>query len=499
MNENLCDEKVMELQGKIMVIEEEIKTLSVQIGGTHDSEEKKLLLKREILLREEKIQLIELGNRLIERESARLKSRPQQQAGDLGPSQARGFGPSRPIVTYDAYIGTCASGFVASGLKVPVNCAVNGMCMESFNVPAIVKEAINHDVPTNTLTDAESAIRAGFLFTMYPVNVHERGVPGEKRTVTGTAGVALKQFFEDKAEHLSSHFTVELSSMWANIGPASDGSKPDVVCTVATGRYKQVGLLVCELKDTAFSPLEKLGQAFVSASNLLITQSQIGLSPSEVAIPLILSTGNLMQFAWVTTLDPLFPVLNVTSRMFDISVADDVREASKALARAKIFCRKQAGLLRRCRERDEILPMVPSLNSDLYHLKSIQCIFNRYDDDDLIGDVGLAYLWKVFEALKDVDEAVKPLGYATTMKNKVSEKCLIFPKLDASFRMGVPEAEKQFKEYITAFLNVIKRQHQRQVVHVDLYPSNVLWDLLGDSNRNRIVNWDTATFFGYAM
>ena len=68
MNENLCDEKVMELQGKIMVIEEEIKTLSVQIGGTHDSEEKKLLLKREILLREEKRQLIERGNRLIARE-----------------------------------------------------------------------------------------------------------------------------------------------------------------------------------------------------------------------------------------------------------------------------------------------------------------------------------------------------------------------------------------------------------------------------------------------
>ena len=65
--------------------------LVAQIGATHDSEEKKLLLKREIVLREEKIQLIELGNRLIERESARLKSRPQQQAGDTGPSQARGF------------------------------------------------------------------------------------------------------------------------------------------------------------------------------------------------------------------------------------------------------------------------------------------------------------------------------------------------------------------------------------------------------------------------
>ena len=183
--------------------------LVAQIGTTHDSEEKKLLLKREILLREEKIRLIERGNRLIERESARLKSRPQQQAGGTGPSQ---FGPSRPIVTYDAYIGTCASGFVASGLKVPVNCAVNGMCMESFNVPAIVKEAINHDVPTNTLTDAESAIRAGFLFTMYPVNVHERGVPGEKRTVTGTAGVALKQFCEDKS------FLTFYSGVLINVG-----------------------------------------------------------------------------------------------------------------------------------------------------------------------------------------------------------------------------------------------------------------------------------------
>ena len=106
----------------------------------------------------------------------------------------------------------------------------------------------------------------------------------------------------------------------------------------------------------------------------------------------------------------------------------------------------------------------------------------------------------VFEALKDVDGAVKPLGYSTTMKNKVSGKCLIFPKLDSSFRMGVPEAEKEFKEYITAFslllLNVSKHQHQRQVVHVDLYPSNVLWDLLGDSNRTRIVDWDAATFIG---
>jgi hypothetical protein len=520
---NLYDRMIKAVEEKITEVEEEIKKLSLQIDASHDAAQENLLrvekeqLREELYqLREEKIKLIEQETKrmekesklteketkLLEKENLLLKSHLKGQALDTGPFQTGETGPSLTILTYDKYIGTCASGFVASCLIVPGNCAFNGMCAESFNTPDIVKVAINQVVTIDIQKEAETVIRAGFLFTINPIKVHETGVHGEKRTVTGTAGVALKQFFEDRTEHLSSHFTMELSSMNADIGPASDGSKPDLVCAVTTGHYRQVGLLVCELKDTAFCPLEMLGQAFVSAANLVITQIQIGLLPSEVAIPLILSTGNMMQFAWATTLDPLFPVLNVTSRMFDISVADDIREASRALAKAKMFCREQAVILRQRRVRDDPLPMapvVPSLNSDLYHLKGVRRIFNRYDDDDCIGDVGLAYLWNVFEALKDIEEAVKPLGYATTMKDRTPEKCLIFPKLGASFRMGVPEDERQFKEYITALSNVVKRQHQKLVVHVDLYPSNILWDLFSDSIRIRIVDWDAATFIGDAF
>ena len=56
----------------------------------------------------------------------------------------------------------------------------------------------------------------------------------------------------------------------------------------------------------------------------------------------------LMQFAWATVLDLLFT--SFEHSMFYISVADDVCEASKA------FC------------------------NNLYHLQSILCIFNQYDN-----------------------------------------------------------------------------------------------------------------------
>jgi hypothetical protein len=79
--------------------------------------------------------------------------------------------------------------------------------------------------------------------------------------------------FEDKTAHLSACFTPELSILGTSVGPASQGSKADIVCTAETALHKKIGLLVCKLKDTAYCPLEMLGQAFVSSANLLILPS----------------------------------------------------------------------------------------------------------------------------------------------------------------------------------------------------------------------------------
>ncbi len=83
---------------------------------------------------------------------------------------------------------------------------------------------------------------------------------------------------------------------------------------------------------------------------------------------------------------------------------------------------------------------LPALKGNMYYLKNSKRIFNRYCDD-LIGDTGLAYLWRVFEALKDVEEVVKPYGYGG-----FQEHHLIFPRLDGSFRTGRPEDAAELKE-----------------------------------------------------
>ena len=54
--------------------------------------------------------------------------------------------------------------------------------------------------------------------------------------------------------------------------------------------------------------------------------------------------------------------------------------------------------------------------------------------------------------------------------------------------------DNKLKEYIDALTAVVKCQHHTRVVHVDLYPSNILWDYFGESIRIRIVDWDAATF-----
>ena len=248
----------------------------------------------------------------------------------------------KTIIAFDKYRGTSASTFTASSSTVPVNCAFNGIFSVSFNLPFMVRTAMKVNISQDIQNDAEPAIQAGRLFTIFPVKVSERGLLETKgshgRTVSEISGVLLKEFFEDRASVLYELITCAFVTIGAGIGPASEQSRPDLCVHSAPEQTVQAGLLVGEFKDTAYCPLEMLGQAFASAAISMMRQKKLGLGSTEAAVPIILSTGNLMQFASATTPDPFFPVLSVTSRVLDVSDYSNMREASEALARTKLFC-----------------------------------------------------------------------------------------------------------------------------------------------------------------
>jgi hypothetical protein len=87
------------------------------------------------------------------------------------------------------------------------------------------------------------------------------------------------------------------------------------------------------------------------------------------------------------------------------------------------FCGEQANRLDSCQAQG--FQMVAALNKGMYYLKSSEQIFNRYDDE-VIGNAGLEYLWRIFEALKNIQEVVKPFGYAMSQARGQNIRHLIY-------------------------------------------------------------------------
>jgi hypothetical protein len=144
-------------------------------------------------------------------------------------------------------------------------------------------------------------------------------------------------------------------------------------------------------------------------------------------------------------LKPSLPVLHLTSGILDANIYLD--KVSVHLTALKRFCREVAGkinsLLRSTVKSFMQKEMDLCLSIDIYHLKERKDIFFRFDDEDK----SLYYMWKIYEALKEVPEAVKPLAYSALEQEKNGYNCcVIYPKL-VGYSMGFPLEERLFNSF----------------------------------------------------
>ena len=391
-------------------------------------------------------------------------------------------------------VSEAALGMVASGMKIMGNCAFNGTFPFTFNLPDIVKNAIQI---TDADTDALAAIKKGLLFNIFPIKVAETG---NGRTVESTAQQALLDYLTDRA--LESDILIKgvsktaLKNINASYGQASDTSSPDGMCIAQDrdGSFK-IGLAVIELKDTTISPLEQIGQAYAAGCNIILSHLKLGIDAKDCAVPLVFTNGNLYQFGWITLLEPSFSVLHLSTGILDANTYPD--EVATHLTALKRFCRemvkKNSGLINSKSFQSKV---EVCLNRDLYHLKISTQIFFRYANQD----ESFHYMWRTFEALKDVSAVVKPLGYALLTllsDNKSTEisdgNYVIFPRLK-DYSMGVPLKDNLFADYLFQMKEFLRNIHGCGVIHMDLYPSNILWKNENETIQLGVVDWDVATF-----
>lgn len=97
-----------------------------------------------------------------------------------------------------------------------------------------------------------------------------------------------------------------------------------------------LALGVWENKGTESSPTCAQRQAgFAYGYNIAMGHLEIGIEAEDVLVPIVICTGNLIQFGAVYTLEPSFPVYTNISKVFDLNDDDDAKQAAAFLIRAK--------------------------------------------------------------------------------------------------------------------------------------------------------------------
>ena len=88
-------------------------------------------------------------------------------------------------------------------------------------------------------------------------------------------------------------------------------------------------------------PIEKAGKAFAIGANIALRQKCLGLESSDIAVPLIMTNGQLYTFAAVSLLEYV-PVLHVLTDVLDANRPSDLDTIAKMLCRVKRFILFQA-------------------------------------------------------------------------------------------------------------------------------------------------------------
>jgi hypothetical protein len=229
------------------------------------------------------------------------------------------------------------------------------------------------------------ALRKSLTISILPHTIYETWSSDREFCVEDITGNALEEYIKLNTRHFleySRMMTLEEIDLMQEICIASKGSHPDgMVYTNLTSTNEQqlkIAVGVVEIKDTAYSPLEQLGQCYATAANIILGQLNYGLPSDRCCVALLSTNGQLYQFGFVTLLEHSFPVLHVTSGIIDCASEDGRREAAKHLHTFRHGCRLQEEQLQQMStaERARDIRAV-SLSPTKYFVKKMESVFPR--------------------------------------------------------------------------------------------------------------------------
>jgi hypothetical protein len=268
------------------------------------------------------------------------------------------------------------------------------------NLDEIIRTLESEENEYDIATVRETLLNA-LTVNIVPCKIHETPLEAEF-CVESIAGDSFNDYLNSFRGQMIEYYRqlrLDDSALYQVPCAASNKSKSDgIVCSKVelNEKVKLIGTGVVELKDTAFSPFEQQGQAFVTGCNFILGQLKYGLLWDHCYVAIMSTNGQLYQFGFISLLEMSFPVLHITSYVLDLTNPDQEKVVAKHLNRFRSFCVKQDEKIRNCttRARGDIYI---SLNERKYFSKPIKDLFLRCSTKLQ----SLLNVYKIFQKLRD--------------------------------------------------------------------------------------------------
>ncbi len=275
-----------------------------------------------------------------------------------------------------------------------------------------------------------------------------------------------------------------------NYGFASSNSVPDgiIINKLARGIY--------EVKDNTLTPAVATRQGISEATNLANRQLQVGVKFDDIMIPIVGSNGYLIEFSCLILFEPSFPVFVKLSKVLDLTDSTDLNIATKYFIKLDKFFKME--ITTSTSPQYRLINNI-GLSRNNYYLKSLGAFFCSKPDIDS----SLFHYLKVMNHLYDkINENYKnfilfPLSIRID-GGLIRDGQIIFDKLHEQYwQIGLPIESNLKEKFITLLANIMSEIHSIGVVHLDLYPSNIMWRINPIDQNGiliKIIDWDSAHF-----
>jgi hypothetical protein len=207
----------------------------------------------------------------------------------------------------------------------------------------------------------------------------------------------------------------------------------------------------------------------------------------DVRISIISSNGREIVFADVAMLEPAFPYLIPLTKILDLCDDNDRAVASQWLYRVQEFAK---GITAVSESRPNLQT---SISNTKYHLKPL----NQFFQSRCTLDASLRHMFNGLNRLCKNDRTCEYVLFPITIRtDKRGRGDLVFENL-LEHRIGLPAESAERKSLMVEIRKAIEACHSAGVVHLDFYPSNIMWKPCANGSFDvKIIDWDACHLVG---